>query len=60
MLNKLLQNKWNIVLVMVLVSMLVLVRAFEDQLFYDPFLDYFKADFNALPLPKFNSFELIL
>jgi exosortase F-associated protein len=60
MLQKLLNNKVRLVQFIFLVTLLVLVRAFEDQLFYDPFLDYFKNDFTNLPLPIFNSFRLFL
>ena len=38
----------------------VLVRFYENILFYDPFLGYFKSDFNNLPLPEFDTFKLIL
>jgi exosortase F-associated protein len=31
----------------------VLVRAFEDELFYDPF-ELFQSDFNVLPLPSYD------
>ena len=54
MLNKLLQNKANIFFISALVSLLMLVRAFESQLFYDPFLHYFEGDYMKLPLPEFN------
>ena len=40
--------------------LLVLVRAFENDLFYDPFLDFFKKDFTKLRLPNFNSAQLFL
>ncbi|MFV5702313.1 exosortase F system-associated membrane protein [Flavobacterium sp. XS2P12] len=60
MLQKILNNKVRLTQFVFLVALLVLVRAFEDQLFYDPFLDYFKDDFNNLPLPNFNSFQLFL
>ena len=40
--------------------MLMLVRAFEKQLFYDPFLVYFSGDYLKLPLPSFNSGLLFL
>lgn len=43
-----------------LVVGLMLVRAFENTLFYDPFLDFFKKDFNNLPLPNTNPFQLFL
>ena len=43
---------------MFLVLLLVLVRAYEDALFYDPFLDYFKSDYNNLPLPETDFLKL--
>ena len=55
MLNKIFQNKTTIFSVLVLVVLLLLVRGFEKQLFYDPFLVYFEHDYLDLPLPEFNS-----
>lgn len=60
MLNKLLQNKTTIVVVMVLVVLLVSIRAFERQLFYDPFLVYFEGDYMKLPLPEFDNLKLFV
>ncbi|WP_016989990.1 exosortase F system-associated membrane protein [Flavobacterium sp. ACAM 123] len=60
MLKVLLLNKLRILLGLVFVLALVVVRAYEDLLFYDPFLNYFKRDFNALPLPSYDSFHLLL
>ncbi|MNE31902.1 hypothetical protein D3C80_1254920 [compost metagenome] len=56
--NKLRQNIWRILLFLVFVFLLAVVRAFENQLFYDPFLDYFKSDFNSLPLPEYDEIKL--
>jgi len=58
MLRKILNDKIRLAQFLFLVGLLALIRAFEDQLFYDPFLDYFKNDFANLPLPIFNSFQL--
>ena len=58
MLNKLLQNKTSIFVVMLFVTLLVFVRAFEKQLFYDPFLVYFEGDYMELPLPEFDNLKL--
>ena len=58
MLQKTLNNKLRFVLFLFLVVLLVLVRAFENQLFYDPFLDFFKKDFTMLRLPNFDSTQL--
>ena len=58
MLQKLLNHKVRIVLAMLLILLLVLVRAYEDSLFYDPFLNYFKADYYNLPLPEIENVSL--
>ena len=44
MLQKILNNKLRLVQFLFLVLLLVLIRAFENQLFYDPFLDFFKKE----------------
>lgn len=58
MLQIILNNKIRLAQFLFFVGLLVLIRAFEDQLFYDPFLGYFKYDFANLPLPIFNPFQL--
>ena len=60
MLQKILNNKVQILQFLFLVFLIVLVRAFENQLFYDPYLDFFKRDFTNLSLPNINSFSLFL
>jgi len=60
MLQKILNNKIRIIQLFFLILLLVLVRAFENQLFYDPFLDFFKQDFAVRPLPDVSSFNLFL
>ena len=42
MLQKLLNNKFKILIFIFLIGLLALVRVFENELFYDPFLNYFK------------------
>lgn len=58
MLKKLLKHSPQIAIVAVLVFFLAAVRAFEDVIFYDPFLDYFKRNFTSLPLPQADVFKL--
>lgn len=58
MLKQLLTNKVKLFWIFFLVLLLVLIRVFEDQLFYDPFLAYFKTEFVHSKLPKFNIFKL--
>lgn len=60
MLNKLYPHSLKLVFALGLVFCFVLVRYYEGVLFYDPFLDYFKGDFNHMPLPEFDVFCLIL
>ena len=58
MLQKILNSKLVVAQFLFLVVLLVLVRAFENQLFYDPFLNFFKKDFTMLRLPNFDSTQL--
>lgn len=58
MLQKLLNNKGRILLLITLLLLLVLIRAFEESLFYDPFLNYFKRNYNNIPIPKIETFPL--
>jgi exosortase F-associated protein len=39
---------------------LVFIRLFEDQLFYDPFLQFFKQDYKNKTLPNFEGVKLFL
>ena len=59
MLRKVLNNKIRLALFLLLVGLLALIRAFEDQLFYDPFLEFFKDDFTNLPLPVYDTLQLL-
>lgn len=45
--------------VAVLILALIALRAFEDQIFYDPFLAYFKNDYLNLPFPEFKTGPLL-
>lgn len=58
MLRIILNNKIRASLFVVLLTFLVLVRAFESQLFYDPLLVFFKKDFTKLELPALNYMRL--
>ncbi|WP_340199908.1 exosortase F system-associated membrane protein [Ascidiimonas sp. W6] len=50
----------NFFWILLLFVLLVLVRMFESQLFYDPFLNYFKGGFYANEVPEFNGTRLFL
>ena len=48
----------RIVGIVVCCILLLLIRAFEDSLFYDPLLDFFKMDYKSMPLPEMDTFAL--
>jgi exosortase F-associated protein len=48
----------KITAIVVLLVLLILVRAFEVSLFYDPLIAFFKYDYKTLPLPDLNIFAL--
>ena len=58
MLKFLKKNKVKVTYVSILILLLVLIRLFENQLFYDPFLIYFKSEYYHSAFPKFNVFKL--
>ena len=58
MLQIVLKNKEKIGWSLLLVLFLILIRAFEDTLFYDPFLNYFKDEYTQLTFPEINIFKL--
>ena len=45
---------------LLLVGMLVLIRVFEEQLFYDPYLTFFKNDYLYIDSPRQEIFKLTL
>jgi exosortase F-associated protein len=60
MLKNLFNHKIRIALAIVFILLLVLIRAYEDSLFYDPFLEYFKSDYYNLPIPEIENIQLFL
>lgn len=60
MLKKILNNKTDVAIGLFLIGLLIAIRAFEDSLFYDPFLIYFKDNYSNLPLPIVNPIKLFL
>lgn len=60
MLRQLLKNRKKIAQISFLVLLLILIRAFENTLFYDPFLNYFKSEYTNLPFPEISVVKLFL
>lgn len=52
-------NALKVLQVFILVLGLVSVRAFEEQLFYDPFIKFFKGNFTSKPLPEVSQVKLL-
>lgn len=49
----------RIILAIILVFFLVLVRVFQDELFYDPFIHFFKTDYHFNTLPEYDLTKLL-
>lgn len=60
MLKGILKNKNQIAIIGILVTLLIAIRFFEETIFYDPFLDFFKTDFQNKSLPEYDSTRLFL
>ncbi len=60
MIKKLIKNKFCILIAVGALLALVAVRAFEQKMFYDPFLNFFKTEFQGKSLPNYEGFKLFL
>jgi exosortase F-associated protein len=50
----------DITIIGILVIALMLIRMFEKELFYDPFLDFFHGNTQNKTVPAFNTIKLFL
>ncbi|MGI9530854.1 exosortase F system-associated membrane protein [Lutimonas sp.] len=53
-------KKYRVIIILFLFFLLVLVRGFEQVLFYDPFINYFKNDYLYEPIPVFSGSKLLI
>ena len=58
MLKNINKHKFRISLLLLSLLGLIFIRAFESQLFYDPFLAFFKLDYQNKSLPDFDGISL--
>ncbi len=58
--QKILKNKFQIGLFFLVIIGFAVIRNYEDVLFYDPFLDFFKSDFLKQSLPYYIEWKLLL
>ncbi|WP_040248384.1 exosortase F system-associated membrane protein [Psychroserpens mesophilus] len=54
------RNPITIILILVLFILLVLIRVFENELFYDPYLSFFKNDYLHIDSPRREVFKLTM
>jgi exosortase F-associated protein len=52
------RNPFKLITLFVLFGLLVLIRVFEDELFYDPYLLFFKNDYLHMDFPNREVFKL--
>ena len=48
------------ILLFILFGMLVLIRFFENSLFYDPYLQFFESDYLYIDSPRRETLKLVL
>lgn len=53
-----LKNKKITAYIVLIVLILIIIRTFEQIIFYDPFLTYFKQEYAHLPFPQINTVKL--
>lgn len=58
MLKKILDHKTETFSIIGLILLLAIIRNYESQIFYDPFLRFFKGNYQNQALPEFDSFKL--
>lgn len=58
MLKNLLKDKTRTATTLFLILLLIAIRVFESNLFYDPFLVYFKNEFTNSPYPNISILKL--
>ncbi|MFC2110513.1 exosortase F system-associated protein [Bacteroidota bacterium] len=54
------RKRYKFPLLFVLFFLLVLIRAFEENLFYDPFIEYFRNDYLYTSMPVYEMSPLFL
>jgi exosortase F-associated protein len=53
-------NKYRITLIFLSFSLLVCIRVFEKQIFYDPLIQFYKSNFKVKSLPYLDYLKLFL
>ncbi|MFK7003936.1 exosortase F system-associated protein [Flavobacterium covae] len=53
------QNKYKIAIIILSVFGLILIRNYESNWFYDPFIAYFRGEFQGSLYPEYSLFKLV-
>jgi len=56
--SNLMKHKVKIITTIFIVLCFGLIRTFERELFYDPFLEYFEMNYKTSPIPQVDFFKL--
>lgn len=54
------RNQFTYILLLLLFVLLILIRVYEDELFYDPYLSFFKSDYLQMDSPNREVLKLTL
>lgn len=54
------KKRFKIIWIALLVCVLALIRFFEAQLFYDPLIEFYKADYLHHNIPEFDTLKLLI
>nr|WP_320815307.1 exosortase F system-associated protein [Flavobacterium sp.] len=54
------KNKLSTFLIIIAFLLLASIRAFESEIFYDPFISFYKSEYFHKSLPDFDSTKLLL
>jgi exosortase F-associated protein len=60
MIQKVFKHRFQVVVVFLSLVSFAIIRNYEDTLFYDPFLTFFKGEFLQNPLPNLTEWKLYL
>lgn len=50
----------KVILILLAIVALALIRMFQANLFYDPFIEFFKSNYTNSPPPEFNTLKLFM
>ena len=58
--TKMIKSKLSVFFIVISLVLLAFVRTFESEIFYDPFIAFYKSEYFHKSLPDFDSIKLFL